>query len=510
MSIERSADIVRIDSGLVRGAQGNGSEVRVFKGIPFAAPPVGELRWRPPQPPAAWSGVRHCDVFGPICPQFAGQPGSFYQLEFYLLKQPKSEDCLYLNVWTAARSPSEKRPVMVWFYGGAFTEGSGSLPSFQGEALAEKGVVLVTINYRLGAFGFLAHPELTAESPHHASGNYGLLDQAEALRWVQRNIAAFGGDPGNVTIFGQSAGAMGVFAQLTSPLSGGLFHRAIGHSGSGVLFIGPEGTLAQAEEEGVQYAASRGAGSLRELRALSWEALLGADRAAYESQHFGPVVDGWYLPEPPGRLMAEGKFHDTSLMVGATANEATTFVPNNGGPSATDFRRLVAGRYGERAAEFLTLYPIDSEEQRIEAQIASISDHIVAEMRVWANTHNKCSTKRAYLYHFDRCPPGRNSGYYRAWHSSELYYVFGTLDSTDRPWEPADRHLSDVMTSCWASFAARGDPNFAGLPEWPTYDAKKDVVMEFGDRIGPMLAPRKAHLAFQEREIERALASQHT
>ncbi len=506
--MESSADIVRTDSGSLRGAQGHDPQVRVFKGIPFAAPPVGELRWRPPQPPASWSGVRSCDTFGPTCPQFPRQPGSFYQLEFYLQEEPQSEDCLYLNVWTAARDAQEKRPVMVWFHGGGFVEGSGSLPSFDGEALARKGVVLVTVNYRLGVLGFMAHPELTAESSHRASGNYGLLDQAEALRWVQRNIAAFGGDPGNVTIFGQSAGAMSVFSQVVSPLTRGLFHRTIGQSGSGFLFMHPGATLAQAQQMGVQYAASRGAGSLRELRALPYQALLGADRAAYGSYPFGAIADGWYLPAPASQLMAAGEFHDVSLMVGATANEATSLLGDLSTASATAFRQSVVERHGERAAEFLALYPVDSDEQCLQAQLASMTDHFTAGIRTWASIHNQHNAKAAYVYHFDRRPPGRNSAYYGSWHSSELYYVFGTLDSTDRPWEATDRHLSDVMTSCWASFAARGDPNCPGLPEWPAYDAQRDVVMELGDHIGPIPAPRREHLAFQQRDIKRTLASQ--
>jgi len=452
--------------------------------------------------------VRNGDAFGPTCPQFPRRPGSFYQLEFYVQEEPQSEDCLYLNIWTAARHAQEKRPVMVWFHGGGFVEGSGSLPSFHGEALAKKGVVLVTVNYRLGALGFMAHPELAAESPHRVSGNYGLMDQAEALRWVQRNIAAFGGDPGNVTIFGQSAGAMSVFSQLVSPLTEGLFHRAIGQSGSGFLFLHPGATVALAEQMGVQYAASRGARSLSELRALPWQALLGADPAANRSFRFGPLADGWYLPAPASQLMAAGKFHDVSLMVGGTANESTTLLEDFGPASAAAFRQSVVDRYGERAAQFMALYPTDTDEQSLQAQLDSMTDHFTAGVHTWAKIHNLHSAKQAYVYHFDRRPPGRNSAYYGAWHSSELYYVFGTLDSTDRPWQAADRHLSDVMTSCWASFAARGDPNFPGLPEWPAYDAQRDVLMELGDHIGPIPAPRREHLAFQLREIERMLASQ--
>src|SRR5215213_1681641 len=292
---KRNANAVRIASGMLAGVAGVDDSVTVFKGIPFAAPPVGQLRWQPPQPPLAWAGMRAADTFGPICPQLGPPAGSFYQQEFYLHEEPQSEDCLYLNVWTAAQNETERRPVMVWFHGGALVEGSGSLPSFHGETLARKGVVLVTVNYRLGVFGYFAHPALSAESDRHVSGNYGLLDQIAALRWVRHNIAAFGGDPGNVTIFGQSAGAMSVFALLVSPLAAGLFERAIGQSGSPFSFRELR-TLQQAEQAGVERAAGWGAATLADLRTLSAETLLGArDPAAFATRP-GLTIDGWALP----------------------------------------------------------------------------------------------------------------------------------------------------------------------------------------------------------------------
>ena len=222
---------VQTTRGMLQGIPGKDASVTVFRGVPYAAPPIGNLRWRAPQAAHSWAGIRHADRFGNICVQNPLKPGSFYQVEFYESPEPMSEDCLYLNLWTAASSASEKRPVMVWLHGGGFVEGSGSLPSFNGERLASKGVVLVTINYRLGVFGFLAHPELTAEDPHHASGNYGMLDQLEALKWVKANIQNFGGDPENVTIFGQSAGASSVLNLCASPLAKGYFRRAIVQSG---------------------------------------------------------------------------------------------------------------------------------------------------------------------------------------------------------------------------------------------------------------------------------------
>lgn len=496
-------EVVRVQGGLLAGVQGKDPSVRVFKGIPYAAAPVGALRWRPPQPPAAWQGVRRADTFGPICPQFLLPKGSFYQLEFYMQDEPQSEDCLYLNVWTAARSAEERRPVMVWFHGGASIEGSGSLPSFHGETLARKGVVLVTINYRLGVLGYFAHPALSAESEHHVSGNYGLLDQIASLRWVRDNIAAFGGDPNNVTIFGQSAGSAGVFAAMVSPLAKGLFQRAIGQSGNPFAFR-PAKWLQDAEKAGVAIAQAWGAKTLDELRALPVEILLGASRDAYRNAGWGQNVDGWVLPDAPARLMLAGRGHDVSLLVGATAHEFT--------PSAAEeritvesFRQQAIQRYGERAEAFLQRYPASSDEEALRAEVASRSESMFAGTRVWAKAHNRRSPGRTYLYYFSRRVPGRNSEFYGAFHSGDLYYVFDTLDSTDRPWQPVDRKLADVMTSYWTNFAATGNPNGGGLPEWPTYQEQDDVVMELGEKVGLTPVPNKARIEFLEGEIARWL-----
>ncbi len=490
---------VRVPSGLLGGIASADGSMTVFKGIPYAAPPVGDLRWRPPHPPLAWDGVRAADTFGPICPQLDQVPGSFYQQEFYLHAEPQSEDCLYLNVWTAAQAEIERRPVMVWFHGGALVEGSGSLPSFQGEALANKGVVLVTVNYRLGVFGYLAHPALSAESEQHVSGNYGLLDQIAALRWVRDNIAAFGGDPGNVTIFGQSAGAMSVFALLVSPLAGGLFQRAIGQSGSPFSFR-EQRTLHLAEQAGLQRAADWGASEPAELRALPTATLLGTRDPAAFANRPGLTIDGWALPDSPANMMADGRRHPATLLVGATADEGTSLAGGMSLDPAT-FRQQAEQRYGERAAEFLRLYRLESDADASRAQIASMSDMMFAGMRAWAEAQRAHGPQPAYMYYFDRKVPGRNSAFYGAFHSSDLYYVFGTLHTTDRPWEAADQRLADVMTSYWANFAATGNPNGAGLPEWPAYDRPDEQVMRLGEQLGAQPVPKPAQMDFFAQEI---------
>jgi para-nitrobenzyl esterase len=309
-----------------------------------------------------------------------------------------------------------------------------------------------------------------------------------------------------VTIFGQSAGASSVFALLTTPLAAGLFQRAIGQSGSGFAALGPRPTFAEAQERGLQFAASRGAASLAELRALPPQALLGDSRVDYWNARFGPVAEGWFLPEPAGVRMARGQFHDVSLMTGGTANEATPMLEDTGAVRAAEFREAARQRYGARADEFLALYPAETDEEAVSAWVAARTDQFVVGTRRWARAHVAHSARPAYVYHFDRRPPGRNSEFYGAWHSSELYYCFGTLGSTDRPWEEADRRLAEAMTSYWTNFAARGDPNGPGLPTWPAYDPQQDLLMELGERIGPLAAPNAARMAFQLRELERTLA----
>ncbi len=475
------SDPIRIETGLTSGTDAALSGVRVLKGIPYAAPPVGTLRWHAPHPAEAWSGVRPADAFGATCMQDPPPPGSFYQLEFFEEIEPMSEDCLYLNVWTAASGADEARPVMIWIHGGAFRQGSGSMPSFDGTALAEKGVVVVTINYRLGVFGLMAHPGLTAETLHRASGNYGLLDQVAALQWIRRNIAAFGGDPSNVTLFGQSAGAASVNQLMASPLTEGLFHKAILQSGSAFAF-GGNSSLESAEQTGLAFADSLAASSVYALRALP------ADTIHAHARQFGfsPNVDRYFLDDDVQTVFREGRQAAVPVLIGSTSDEGTPmFGP---GLTAKVFREMSARNYGEDVDRYLSLYPASSDEQAGRSFSDAFSDRLAWGAHTIARLHDEADV---FLYRFSRVPPGRDPDRYRAYHSAELVYVFDALHAVDRPWTPIDRQIADQMSSYWAYFAATGDPNGSELPRWPVYDPATRIGMEIGDerRTGTILTP---------------------
>jgi para-nitrobenzyl esterase len=483
--------VVHLDTGILSGIPGSTSEVRVYKGIPFAAPPVGNLRWRAPRPVVRWDGVRKAEKFSPVCMQNTAGPTA----------QPASENCLYLNVWTAAKSAAERRPVMVWIYGGGFTSGSGSVPGYDGDTLSQKGVVVVTFNYRLGPFGFLAHPELTKESDRRASGNYGLMDQVAALEWVQRNITAFGGDPKKVTIYGESAGAVSVADLLVSPQSKGLFIRAIGESGAWMgLGIAPARRLADAEEAGVKLAESLGAKSLAELRQVPADALLKAGRGS------GPIVDGWFLPDAPDKVFSQGKQHAVSVLVGSNKDEGTFFLQPT---TAEKFTAQSRQRFGVTADSFLKAYPAASDDEANASQLEAFRDEAAWAMTNWAHLMSKAG-KRAYLYYFTHEPPAAPGAIVRArgaTHVAEVPYVFNVPGN--RPWTDVDRQLADAISSYWANFAATGDPNGRNLPKWPAFDENKNFNrMVFGDQIeavsedkgGP--SPSIGHLKFYQTYYE--------
>jgi para-nitrobenzyl esterase len=473
---------VHIDTGLVSGAA-TASDVRVFKGIPYAAPPVGELRWRPPAPAAHWEGVRKGDEFGPVCMQNR-QPNA---------TPAASEDCLYLNVWTAAKAANEKRPVIVWTYGGGFTSGAGSEPRYDGEALAKKGAVVVTYNYRLGTFGFFAHPELTKESGRNASGNYGMMDMAAALHWVQKNIAAFGGDPAKVTIDGESAGAFLVSAMVGSPEGKGLFKRAISQSGAWMgISIAHMTTRAEAEAAGVKLAQGMGANSLADLRAKSAQDLFKAGRGG------SLIVDGWYVPEDLSITFANGKENDVDVLVGSNRDEGTFFARPGTNLSADQFKAKGKERFGNLADTYAKLYPATTDAEAAAAQLATTRDEMGWHMRTWAMLQQKRSRDKSYLYFFTRVPPaveGRPSR--GATHTAELAYMFNNL-AQGTPWTDVDRKLADMMSSYWVNFATTGNPNGKGLPEWPVYSQKAAQAMILGDTVSVGTGVDPAILAFYD------------
>jgi para-nitrobenzyl esterase len=464
---------VKLDAGMVSGAAGNDAAVRVFKGIPFAAPPVGPLRWKAPQPPAKWDGVKTAVAFGPRCMQGggAGRAGA---------PPPPAtgEDCLYINVWTAASSSSAKLPVMVWSYGGAFTGGAGSVPGYDGETLAKKGVVFVTYNYRLGPFGFFAHPELTRESGHNASGNYGVMDLHAALKWVHNNIAAFGGDPGRVTLVGESAGAALESVLVGSKEARGLYHGVIAESASwsGVRMEKMQ-TLADAEAAGKANAQKIGASSLAELRAKSAEDIMKMSPGR-------PIVDGWYVTEDLSKTYAAGRQTDVDVMVGSNQNEAGFAFFGVPKGSAAEFTAQVKDRFADRSSDFLKLYPAGNDAESNRAQVASFNDEVAWNMRSWAMSQAKHGKGKAYQYFFTKIPPTNGNQPSRgAIHTAEIPYALG---NAGRNWTDADRKLSEIMTGYWVNFAANGDPNGKGLPEWPQFLPQYGNAMMLGDKVEPV------------------------
>ncbi len=513
---------VRITSGQLQGVEGHDASVTVFKGIPYTAPPIGDLRWRAPQVSASWQGVRQAAQFGAICPQEL-RPDD---------KTTMSEDCLTANVWTTAASSKEKRPVLVWIYGGAFAAGSGSQNTFDGEGLARKGVVVVTFNYRLGALGFLATPELSQESGHKASGNYGLLDDIALLQWVKANIAAFGGDPDQVTIAGQSAGAGSCGFLSMSPLAKGLFKRAILESHARysrdleLRYLSVSWrSLASAEAAGVQFSASRGAHSLSELRAMPWQNLIVSGNMPDESVYTGspakpplfrPVVDGWVLPHDYSETYALGAQNNVSIITGNNKDETgavpeTAFAalrapgqtPRPGSPhvnvNLADFQSAAKAKFGDMADEFLKLYPASNDDAAALQNNAAARDNSRVSTYLWGTDWAKSVKLPVYTYFWTHAMPGPDRDRRGAFHGSEINYVFNNLYATDAPWTDEDRKIADTMSSYWVNFIKTGNPNGPGLSEWPVYETAKPRVMALGDQWGPIPVANNARLDFWKR-----------
>jgi para-nitrobenzyl esterase len=494
---------VRVETGLVSGVPGALPDIRVFKGLPFAAAPVGDLRWRPPQPAPKWEGVRAASAFSANCMQRAAGGGAFPPYGGDRTATAMSEDCLYLNVYTGAASARDRQPVMVWIHGGAYTSGAGAI--YQGEELARRGVIVVTVNYRLGVFGFLAHPELTGESASHASGNYAFLDQIAALTWVQKNIGAFGGDPSRVTIFGESAGSWSVNNLVATPLARGLFQRAIGESGGQFTITR---ALAEAERAGKTFAQAAGASSLSALRAMPADAVNLA--TGFQTS---ATVDGWVFPQDVATIFRTGKQSDVPVILGSNADEGSIFTPAT--TTGESFRQQSQRRYGADTEAFLALYPFTADQQARAAQAASMRDQTFGwEMRTWARLQTQTGKSKVYLYYFSHVPPLPNAVWLGAQHGAEIPYAFNWPNgphSSQVPWTDADRRLAERLSAYWVNFATTGDPNGKSLPRWDAYQTKDDRAMGFADAPAMIPVPNKAALDFFDTFVQRSRAtrSQH-
>ncbi|MEJ0061083.1 MAG: carboxylesterase family protein [Terricaulis sp.] len=482
-----AAPRAHVDTGTLQGVTRNG--VRAFLGVPFAAPPVGALRWRGPQPHASWSGVRAAQSFGPSCMQTELPNGVGPWTAEFFPHGAVSEDCLYLNVWAPNARSRTRLPIMVWIPGGGFRNGSGSVPIYDGAALAQRGIIVVTLNYRVGAFGFLAHPDLAPE-PDGGIGNYGVRDVLAALRWLQINAAAFGGDPERVTIVGQSAGGVVVHALLASPQGRGLFAGAIIQS-SPLAFR--TGDRTAAAEAGAAFMSDLGATSIEALRAIPAARVLEAsDRAS-----FRPIVDGVVLPVDPGANIRTGPYNDVPTLTGIVAHETRTRFDLAG------YQADSASRDGDASADFLALYPASSDAEALEAGLESDRDRVLVGLGAWAQARaNRAPT---YLYLWTHAEPGPEAALHRAFHSSELAYVFGTFAaSPQRSFTAQDRSISETMQLYWTNFIKTGDPNGAGLPAWPRASGDSAPIMELGDRFAPLTPITPERRAFFARSFERS------
>lgn len=479
-----------LENGAVRGIPCGWPSITVYYGIPYAKPPVGELRWRAPRPAESWEGVRDCSRAGFRCVQTGVGKGSFYEKEFYPVEEEMSEDCLYLNIWTPAQSREEKLPVIFWVHGGAFLTGYGNSAHFDGEPFARQGVILVTVNYRLNVFGWMVHPELDAESEAGVSGNYGLLDQIAALKWVHRNIEAFGGDPARITLAGQSAGAASVQSLICSPLTKGLYAGAIMQSGGGPAPFPDMSypTLKQAElKNGLELL---GVTSVREARALPaaellkrWEKTM----PGFEVQRT-PVIDGYVLTE--GMIESCRKGHTPAIpcLIGYTGQEGLVFAKDR-----NELEQVFSQAYGEEAREYIALCPADGEEFNAYQQNMA-TELLQSAAESYALLREKQKKGNTYLYFFDRMLPGDEKG---AFHGADLWYVFRTLTRSWRPWEAEDYMLAYACNTYWANFAKTGTPNGVAaqrLPEWEPFTEANRKTMLLGKELRMEERPEHARV----------------
>lgn len=470
-SIGIKAQIVETKVGKVQGY--TSGDIQIFKGIPFAQAPIGELRWKAPKPVLPWEGVKECTEFGPSPIQNKPEPFLCWTEEFIAKPEPLSEDCLYLNVWTPTKTKEEKLPVFVWIYGGGLSSGSANCDIYDGTQMAEQGVVFVSINYRVGVLGFMAHPELSAESGHNASGNYGFMDQLQALKWIKDNIEAFGGDPNNVTIAGQSAGSFSVNAQIASPLASGYFQKAITQSG-GILSGRLMQDLQSAEEQGLAFQKLTGASSLSDLRNIPAEELQNLSNQR-EVGRFGVVLDNYFLPADMLQFFKDGKQNQVSVLSGWVTGDASLFPVND--ITSESFKKEAFTIYGDRTDEFLEYFPANTNKEATESQkklnllnFAGVPSYLLA----------KYMESNVWLYEFTHVPtdkPGFPN--YGAFHTSEVPFALHTLDQWKRAWKPVERTLENQMSSYWVNFAKTGNPNGENLPNWESYDLNTGNIMIF-------------------------------
>jgi para-nitrobenzyl esterase len=477
--LAQSPKPVPTQSGLVQGTTADG--ITVYKGIPFAAPPLGDLRWRAPAAPAAWTGVRNADKFAPACMQVP-----IVNKDLGMEAVTPDEDCLYLNVWTPAKSANDKLAVMVWIYGGGFTIGGTSVSLYDGKNFAKKGVILVSVAYRLGAFGFMAHPELTAEQGGH-SGNYGLLDQIAGLQWVKKNIAAFGGDPNRVTIFGESAGGIAVSMLAASPLAKGLFHGAISESGGSFAperQTGTEGgenmdSLQAAEKHGQDFLAKLGAASIADARKKS-----AAEIQKNSPPGLGtawPIFDSYVLLGDQYKLYEKGRYNDTAVLIGTNSDEGALFVPS---AKADAYQKQIHAGYGEYSDKILAAYPGGTDADALRSSRDMFRDATFAwPTWTWARLQSKTGKGKVFVYYFSHRPAYPNTPAFKDWgaaHAGEIAYVFGNFTPT-MPASASDQKVSDEISSYWVNFAKKSDPNGPGLPKWPAFTNTSAQVMDLDD-----------------------------
>ncbi len=489
-----SQTVIKTTNGQVEGY--SKENLRIFKGIPFAAPPIGEFRWKAPQPVQNWNGIKKCTEFSASPIQNEPKPFMCWTEEFIAKPEPLSEDCLYLNVWTSTKSITEKHPVFVWIYGGGLSSGSANCDIYDGEEMAKKGVVFISINYRVGVLGFMAHPELSDKSGYNSSGNYGFLDQIAALKWIQQNISAFGGDPSNVTIAGQSAGAFSVNAMIASPLAKGLFHKAILQSG-GLLSRLLSQNLSDSEKQGLKFMEVANCTSISDLRKKSAEELQQLSNKQGFGR-FGTTMDGYVLPSNILEHFKNGKHNQIPILTGWVTGDGGLM----GEPKTNleDYKKEIHTRYGNKADEFLSIFPANND---TDVKSMKLKQGMLSFAGLPSHLLVSYTNKPSFMYQFSHIPPDKpNFPNYGAFHTSEVPYALHTLHTWKREWKQLDKDLENMMTSYWVNFAKTGNPNRAGLPEWKVYDKNQGNIMILGDKVNNQQGLFKREFDFLEANMK--------